>query len=48
MNKYELKKLISTEDFNFKNIMIKFCCQIMNSKHIKNKNIKYKFITYTT
>jgi len=38
INKYKLKKLISAEDFNFKNVIIKFCCQIMNSKYIENKN----------
>ncbi len=38
INKYKLKKLVSTEDFNFKNIMIEFYCQIMNLKHIKNEN----------
>ncbi len=37
INKYKLKKLMNAEDFNLKNDMIEFCCQVMNSKYIENK-----------
>ena len=38
INKYKLKKLINTEDFNLSNIIIEFYCQIINLKYIENEN----------